>query len=209
MASRHSDLERSGADTDIEARGADAPAKVPLPVKIVVAGGFGVGKTTFVGSISEIDPLRTEAAMTSESVGVDVINSQTAKTATTVAMDFGRITLGNDDLILYLFGTPGQERFHFMWDELVKGAIGAVVLVDTTRLADSFAAIDYFEELALPFVVSVNCFNGVVTHRTEDVRAALALSESVPLFLTDARDRASTRDALLALVTHALSLARG
>jgi len=204
MVSRHSDPD-VGAAPDVDG----GASKVPLPVKIVVAGGFGVGKTTFVGSISEIDPLRTEAAMTSESVGVDVINDRTSKTATTVAMDFGRITLGNDDLILYLFGTPGQERFHFMWDELVKGAIGAVVLVDTTRLADSFAAIDYFETRGIPFVVGVNCFDGVVTHSADDVRNALALPASVPLFFVDARQRPSTRDALLTLVTHALSLARG
>ncbi len=180
---------------------------VPTPVKIVVAGGFGVGKTTFVGSISEIDPLRTEAAMTAESVGIDVVNDTSAKSATTVAMDFGRVTLGNDDLVLYLFGTPGQARFHFMWDELVRGAIGAVVLVDTARLADSFAAIDYFEQRSVPFVVGVNCFNGAVSHRVEDIRAALALAESVPLFLTDARVRTATRDTLLTLVQHALSIA--
>lgn len=190
----------------------DAPAaavKVPVPVKIVVAGGFGVGKTTFVGSISEIDPLRTEAAMTSESVGVDDVNERTDKTATTVAMDFGRITLGNDDLILYLFGTPGQARFHFMWDDLSRGAIGAVVLVDTERLADSFTAVDYFEASGIPFVVGVNCFGGVVTHRVEDIRDALALDPSVPLMHLDARSRLSTRDTLLELVRHALVRARG
>lgn len=206
MVSRHSDPDAPSADSSEVPGGRSA--KVPMPVKIVVAGGFGVGKTTFVGSISEIDPLRTEAAMTTESLGVDVVNDQSAKTATTVAMDFGRITLGNDDLVLYLFGTPGQARFHFMWDELVKGAIGAVVLVDTSRLADSFAAIDYFESRRLPFVVSVNCFNGVVAHGIDDVRNALALPAATPLFLTDARERAATREALLTLVQHALSIAR-
>jgi hypothetical protein len=182
----------------------DDDVKVPIPVKIVVAGGFAVGKTTFVGSISEIDPLTTEAVMTKESEGVDDTGSATAKTSTTVAMDFGRITLGNSDLILYLFGTPGQERFHFMWDELVKGAIGAVVLVDTGRLADCFPAVDYFEQRSVPFVVAVNCFNGAVLHPLDAVREALAVSPEVPMFHTDARDRGATRDALLTLVQHAL-----
>lgn len=183
--------------------------KVPIPVKIVVAGGFGVGKTTLVGSISEITPLTTEAAMTDLSVGIDHAAEGSAKTTTTVAMDFGRITLGNDDLVLYLFGTPGQERFHFMWDDLVRGAIGAVVIVDTTRLAESFAAVDFFEQRDVPFVVAINCFSGQILHDLEAVRQALAISPEVPMFYTDARERPATREALLTLVQHALSQARG
>lgn len=183
-----------------------ATTKNPLPVKIIIAGGFAVGKTTFVGSISEIAPLTTEAAMTSVSEGVDDAGSAVKKTTTTVAMDFGRITLGSD-LILYLFGTPGQERFHFMWDDLVRGAIGAIVLVDTTRLADCFPAVDYFENLDVPFIVAVNCFNGDQMHAFEDVREALQVPEHVPMIGVDARDRVSTKQALLELVQHALLVA--
>lgn len=182
----------------------EAPA-APTTVKIVVAGGFAVGKTTFIGSISDIEPLSTEAAMTEHSVGVDDAGGVSdRKTSTTVAMDFGRIALPGD-LWLYLFGTPGQDRFHFMWDDLVTGAIGAVVLVDTERLDQCFDAVDYFEARQLPFVVGVNCFDGVARHGLDDVRAALGVRPDVPVFYTDARSRAASKQALITLVTFAMA----
>ncbi|PRW62933.1 GTP-binding protein [Actinopolyspora mortivallis] len=171
--------------------------------KIVVAGGFGVGKTTLVGSVSEILPLTTEAVMTEASVGVDDLSATPGKETTTVAMDFGRVSL-DSELILYLFGTPGQHRFWFMWDDLVRGAIGAVVLVDTRRLADAFASIDFFDDRGLPYVVAVNTFDGVLHHRLEDVREALTIDDSVPVLGCDARDKESTKNTLITLVQHAM-----
>ena len=201
MAFPRSDVAAPPAQ-QVPAGSATAP---PVVVKIVVAGGFAVGKTTFIGSISDIEPLSTEAAMTEHSVGVDDAGGVTdRKTSTTVAMDFGRISLPGD-LWLYLFGTPGQDRFHFMWDDLVTGAIGAVVLVDTERLEACFDAVDYFEARQIPFVLAVNCFDGVAKHDLDAVREALAVRPEVPVFYTDARNRQATKQALITLVSLAMA----
>ncbi|MET8568149.1 ATP/GTP-binding protein [Streptomyces sp. NPDC004783] len=179
------------------------PPVEPVTLKILVAGGFGVGKTTLVGAVSEIRPLRTEELLTEAGRPVDDVSGVEGKHTTTVAMDFGRITL-REDLVLYLFGTPGQERFWFMWDELSEGALGAVVLADTRRLEDCFAAIDYFERRSIPFLVGVNCFEGSARYPAETVRQALDLDTDVPLVMCDARDRASVKDVLVGVVQHAM-----
>jgi uncharacterized protein len=206
MAFPHSDVATVPAPATA---GPAVPATAPTTVKIVIAGGFAVGKTTFIGSISDIEPLSTEAAMTEHSVGVDDAGAVSPdKTTTTVAMDFGRISLPGN-LWLYLFGTPGQDRFQFMWDDLVRGAIGAVVLVDSDRLDQSFPAVDYFETRRIPFLVAVNCFEGIARHSLDDIRDALALGERVPLLYTDARSRPATKQALVTVVQLAMERLRG
>ncbi|GGV60518.1 ATP-binding protein [Streptomyces longisporoflavus] len=178
----------------------------PVTLKILVAGGFGVGKTTLVGAVSEIKPLRTEELLSEAGRPIDDTSGVSGKHTTTVAMDFGRITL-REDLVLYVFGTPGQDRFWFLWDELATGALGAVVLADTRRLEDCFAAVDYFERRSIPFVVGVNCFEGATRYPADTVRQALDLDPGVPVVMCDARERQSVKEVLIGVVQHAMTTA--
>jgi signal recognition particle receptor subunit beta len=181
----------------------DGPERFPSALKLLIAGGFGVGKTTFVGAVSEIEPLRTEELLTTASVGTDNLTGVERKSTTTVAMDFGRITIGSQH-VLYLFGTPGQERFWFMWDELSNGAMGAIVLADTRRLEDCFAAVDFFESRGINFLIAVNEFDTAFRYEPDDVRGALDLKPNIPVMLCDARDRRSATGVLISLIKHLL-----
>ena len=193
----------------MDSRNSERRARImPIAAKVVIAGGFGAGKTTLVSAVSESRPIHTEETLTDQGIGVDDLSGVEKKSTTTVAMDFGRITI-NKDYVLYLFGTPGQKRFYFMWDELAFGALGAVVLADTRRLEDSFPSVDYFERLGTPFIVAVNCFDGARRYEVDEVQMALQLGENIPILLCDARRRDSCKQILIKVVEHAMKTHTG